>query len=183
MATFIQHLLQLALSPSRGWEDVSARMTSPARLVSAGMMPVVWAAAAAWLLQPLYSGSDVGWGGAVVMAMATVASYVVTYYVLGQLFQTFAGKLTDTGEPSAHKFVTVEAYVLGLLAACQTLVNALPWRMELLYILPAGVSLVLWKAERYLGIKEENTVKYYAYGCCLLVIPPYLIQGFFKLLI
>ena len=183
MATFFQNLAQLVLSPSRGWEDVSAQLTPPARLASRGMMPIVWAAAAAWFLQPLYAEGAAGWGGALVMAMATVASYIITYHVLGQVFLSVCDPLTDGGTASSHKFYTAEAYVLGLLAVCQTLVNALPWQMELLYILPAGVSLVLWKAERYLGIKEENTIKFYAWGCCLIVLPPYLIQGLFKILI
>lgn len=181
MASFFQNLVQLVLSPARGWEDISAQMTPPSRLASAGMMPIAWAAGAAWLLQPLYISSGTGWGAAAVMALATVASYVVTLHVLGPFFLSAAGALTDAGEGSPHKFATVQAYVLALLAACQTLVNALPWHMELLYILPAGVSLVLWKAERYLGIREENTIKFYAWGCVLVILPPYLIQGFFHL--
>lgn len=183
MFGYLKNLFQLIISPQSAWEDISAEMCPLRLLMRRGLMPMVAVACAAQVIQKVLYLPETGWGQLVVMLMATVASYVCTYFIFGHLLYNRARTMTDTGELSLQKCCTVQNYVLGLLALVQTVTWVLPPSMALSYLLPAGVSIVMWKAETYLAIRKDMTLSYYLWGTGCLILPPYFIQGFFKTII
>lgn len=183
MLGYIKNLFQLIISPRSAWEDISSEMRPTAELVRRGLAPMVGFVCVAVAVQKALYYPETGWGAVIVIMMAVAASYVCAYYVTGHLLFTRAETMTDSGSLSLQKCCTVENYVLGLLALVQVVTHSLPPSMALSYLLPAGVSIVMWKAETYLGIRKDMTLAFYLWGLGCLIISPYLIQGFFKMII
>lgn len=183
MLGYIKNLFQLIISSQSAWEDISAEMTPTDKLVRQGLTPMVALACIAVIVQKLCYKPEMNWGAVIILMLATAASYICTYYVLGHLLYNRSQEMTDSGSMSILKCSTVEIYVLGLLALVQVVTRVLPPSMALSYLLPAGVSIVMWKAETYLAIRKDMTLTFYLWGACCLILPPYLIQGFFKMII
>lgn len=183
MFRYLKNLLQLIISPKSAWEDISSEMVPPQRLTAFGLMPLVATASLTVVVRKVLYRPEMDWGSAVILILATAVSYVCSYYVLGRALCARTAAMTVSGEATDHKCRTMEAYVLGLLALVQIVTRLLPPSMALIYLLPAGVSIVMWKSEAYLGIRKDMTLTFYIRGLVCLILPPYLIQGFFKLII
>lgn len=152
-------------------------------LLRNGLWPLVALASLAVIVHKTLYKPEMDWGSAIVLVLATAVSYVCTYFICGRLLYTRSGAMTDSGELSEQKFFTVCNFVLGMLSLVQIITRILPPSMALIYLLPAGVSIVMWNSETWLGIRKDMTLTFYIWGVCCLILPPYLIQGFFKLII
>ncbi len=183
MLRYVKNLIQLIISPKSAWEDISAEMASPEELTGSGLWPLVALASLGEVVRKVFYRPQTDWGAAIVLVLATAVSYVCTYYIFGRLLCVRSSAMAVSEPASDHKCLTMESYVLGLLALVQLLTRLLPPSMALIYLLPAGVSIVMWKAEAYLGIRKDMTLTFYLWGVVCLILPPYFIQGFFKLII
>ncbi len=183
MLRYLKNLFQLIISPQSAWEDISAEMTATGTLSSRGLWPMTALAAILTVVQRVCYEQDADWGAALILILAAAAAYVCTYYIFGQILVDRMQTMAVSDSVSGQKGLTVVNYVLGLLCLVQIITEVIPYSIALSYLLPAGVSIVMWKAETYLGIRKDMTLSYYIWGVGCLILPPFLIQGFFKMII
>lgn len=180
-ATYAKQLLQLVLSPSRGWEDIAAAHTDPTRVSAQLMMPSFVVAAASAMLSMLFD-PDVTLSDAAIDAVVTFVAYFVSFAIAVQAFRTRLGKYIE-GEPDKDRNLTVIVYTLTLLALSTIICNFTPISAIISYILPLLVGLVAWKSASYLQVKQDREFGFAGFVMAFLALPPVVIQSAFAWLL
>lgn len=176
-ATYAKQLLQLVLSPSRGWEDIAAAGTDPKRASARLMMPAFVLAAASDMLRMLFD-SELVLSDAIVNAVVTFVAYFVSFAISVQAFRTRLGKHID-GEPDKGRSLTVIVYTMTLLALSTIICNFTPISAAIAYVLPLLVGMVAWKSATLLRVKPENEFGFAGFVMMFLALPPVVIQSAF----
>lgn len=176
-ATYAKQLVQLVLSPSRGWEDIAAADADPKRVSAQLMMPAFVLAAASDLLC-MFFDTELTLGDAVVNAVVTFVAYFVSFAISVQAFRTRLAKHID-GEPDSGRNLTVIAYTMTLLALSTIVCNFTPISAVISYILPLLVGLVAWRSAAFLRVKPDNEFGFVGFVMMFLALPPVVIQSAF----
>lgn len=176
-ATYAKQLLQLVLSPSRGWEDIAASGVDPKRVSARLMMPAFVLAAASNLPRWLFD-SELVISDLVVDAVVTFVAYFVSFAISVQAFRTRLGKYID-GEPDRERNLTVIVYTMTLLAISTIICNFTPFSAIMAYILPLLVGLVAWKSAALLRVKPDSEFGFAGFVMVFLALPPVVIQSAF----
>lgn len=177
MLLFIKNMLQLILSPGRGWEDISHEGRDPERLVSEGLYPIIGLASVSVFIQKIYH-SDFDIVTLLERAMIIFISYYVTLFIARIIFQSCMRKYVD-GEPNNNKFTTMTVYSIALMAFITIIDNLLPVHMDMLYLLPIAIALIMWKASAYLAVKKDRDYVYAIWAIVAIIVPPMLLQYIF----
>lgn len=180
-ATYAKQLLQLVLSPSRGWEDIAVACADPRQVSARMMMPSFVLAAASALARMLFDG-ELALSHAVVDAAVTFVAYFVSFAISVQAFRTRLGKHID-GEPDSGRNLTVIAYTMTLLAISTIVCNLTPFSAVLSYILPLLVGLIAWKSAALLRVNPDNEFGFAGFVMMFLALPPVVIQSAFAWLL
>ena len=152
---YCKNLLQLLLSPTCGWEDVSGSMPKPMLLARTRMLPLFGLAALAQFLALAYDGSmpaDV----AVIRGAAVFVSLLMAFFIGKVCFDWMLPAMAEVGAYNRRKADAVVVYTMGLMALAYIVPALLPVRLALNYILPIGVALVAMKAGAYLRVKPDK---------------------------
>ncbi|MCM1451920.1 MAG: hypothetical protein NC102_06655 [Clostridium sp.] len=177
MVLFFRNMIQLMLSPSRGWEDVAASGQDASTLLRQGVIPSFLLAAGSIFAQLLFH-----------LRLDTVDLFVgafvifVSYFVtLALAYRAFYARLkkwntrTDQG-----RCRIVADYALGLMALTTMICNFMPITLGLGYLLPLAITLVVWKAMPYLSVAEDREYDFLGLAFLAITLPPILIQAFFS---
>ena len=158
MWLFIRHLIQLLLSPARGWEDVSEAALSPKELQSKGYYPLIGLTSLSEFLPLMYSHSE-GFLHALEAAIAMAFSMFASLY-LGRLFlEMTLGKFIN-GELNHTKTNIFVICMMGINCLFIILTNALPASMTFLRLLPLLSVIIIFKSTAYMGIKDDNQLNF-----------------------
>ena len=177
---YLLNMLQLLLSPRRGWEDIAVCDTDPAKLLRRGFVPLILVTSLTCLPELWYhSGASVV--GVVESMIGCFVKFLVSYYVAGFCFSLYVPACTG-GELSPDKNHTFILYSLGLLCVFNILTNLLPMVPDMLYLLPIYVLFIMWRAISYMEIVFDGVMKFMILCVGAVIVPPFLFQYLFSLL-
>ncbi|MCM1483102.1 MAG: hypothetical protein NC043_02125 [Muribaculaceae bacterium] len=174
-------MLQLILSPTHGWEDISYDSAEPRKLMMQGFIPWLLIAAASSAIQLIYgNGAEVL--SVILEATVTFLKYFVTYYIAGFAFAIFMPRFS-AGSKSAEKHNhTFIIYSLGLMVLWSTVKHCLPIDMAILNFFPLYVILIMWRGVRYMRVASMAVIPFVGLTIFTIIIPPILIQLLFNLI-
>lgn len=175
MLHFLKLMLQLVLSPAKGWEDVAAGADTPRRTLRHGLLPLAALAGVASFTSLLYSDAP---SVAMVVLQGVVAfvKYALTYFA-GVAFMTYAlsNYMGRRDEVNHSRVETFCAYSTGIMALIGVLEGLLPMELTLLQFLPLYVIVVMCYAREYLGVSEQQIFRLAGVATVSIVLPVYLI--------
>lgn len=174
-------MLQLVLSPRRGWEDVAIDNIHYAKLLTGGYVPLIFLTSLTCLPELWY---NVGMTPAIVIErmIACFVKYLVAYYFATLCFSLYIPSFTG-GEMSINKNNTFIMYSLGILAVMNMVTNLLPMVPDMLYLLPVYVYFVMWRGLNYMEVKFNGVLKFMILNLLCVLLPTFLLQYLFNLII
>lgn len=158
MWNYFKSLFQLLLSPSRGWEDVSASGSSFEALVRGGYIPLVVITGLTEFIQLAYV-HDLTFLGALGEAVAVGGGMFASLYA-SRLFLDVCLKRYISDKINLYKVGNLCIYLLGLDCYYRIFANLLPASLTFLSFLPLISIIVLFKSIPYMEIEEEKAVNF-----------------------
>jgi len=179
---FLKCMLQLILSPTHGWEDISADGRDEHALVRGGLYPflvLTGLSAFAGLLFKHDLAVIVAVQRAAVIFVAYFASYFFAMFMLSFLLRG----IVCGGEVNERRLSTFVSYVTALLALLTLIGNCLPTSPAVMGFLPIYVLVILWKGWRYMAVVPGRVIRFVIMGFVTVILPPYLLRTLFNLIV
>ncbi len=170
MLRFLKNMLQLLLSPTRGWEDISADGTETQDLLEHGYYPLLGAVALSCFMK-FWWVADITLAAVLTRAVLTFGTFFAGYFLVRFILDLFAGNLVY-GEVSEKKLDTISIYCLSVLSFFILIENCIPANLTLLKFLPLFVALIAYKSARYLGVPSEDDFRYGLIAVVATVVVP-----------
>lgn len=170
MLRYLKNMMQLLLSPSRGWEDISADSTETQELLERGYYPLLGAVAISCFMKFLWI-KDITLAGVLTQAVLTFGTFFACYFLVRFILDLFAGNLVY-GEVSEKKLDNISIYCLSVLAFFILIENCIPANLTLLKFLPLFVAMIAYKSGRYLGVPSEDDFRYGLIAVVATVVVP-----------
>lgn len=181
MLRYLKNLFQLVLAPTKGWEDVSASLESPERLMRDAFFPLLGVAAASEFIRLFYHNSG-GFLTVFELAIALFGSFFVSFFVGRIILSNYLVNLVD-GELNQTKLSTFIIYGLGLLLLIEIIENILPTELTLVKFLPLFVALILYRATAYLSVKSGSELRFLCVAALAVIVLPIVIFSLLELII
>lgn len=178
---YLRDMLQLILSPVKGWEDVYADGLNSRELLVKGFIPFITIASLTVLLKIFYSPDATLAVGLQQMVVCFV-KYFVAYYLAVFLFTLFLPTCIE-GELSMAKVQTFINYGVGLLALVNIIKNCIPVELALSFMMPIYVLYILWRGLRYMNISFNGVGTFILLIIFALIAPPYALQYIFNFIL
>lgn len=181
---FFQYLLgmlQLLLSPRRGWEDIAVDNWPSGVILRKGFVPLLIIVSLT-CLPSLWYHSHATLAGVCERMVACFVKFLASYYVASFCFSLYIPSCTDN-VMSLNKNHTFIVYSLGLLALLNVLTNLLPMVPDMLYLLPVYVYFIMWRGITYMEVKFDGVISFMLLDLLALLLPPFLFQYLFNLII
>ncbi len=163
MLLFLKNIVQLVLSPSKGWEDISASLEQPDILLKRGYYPLLILASLSEFIRLIYH-EEIGVITLFEHAIALFGSYFISYFIGRLILEHYLKPMID-GEVNHTKTGIFTIYGLGLLVLIEIIANFIPTDLTIIRFLPVFVALILYRSNRYLTIKQECELRF----LCLLI--------------
>ncbi len=181
MLHYLLCILQLILSPAKGWEDISADGRDPRRLLLRGFLPFVIIVACSCFVRLLYH-----YPGTLTMltitAIVTFVQYLVSYLIAMFVMPWWLPDMIE-GEINDVRFDTYINYSVALMALVTLLKNLLPIDVSVLYFMPVYVALIMWKGERYMAVKPGRSFRFMVLAILAVILPPILLEALFGMIL
>lgn len=171
MIRFLKHLIQLVISPGRGWEDISYAGDKPEAIANDGLYPLFGLASLSAFVRYFYSDS-IGLIDMLLLALAIFLQYFVSYFAATFLLSSLAKKYVENEEPNEKKVMTTVSYSLAIMAIITIIENCLPMELSVVQFLPLYVAVVVWKGATYMAIKEAYVGHYMLVAILALIAIP-----------
>lgn len=173
MFDFIKYILQLLLSPARGWDDIAAEKPSAADMLRRGLYPLLAIAAVTEFLALIWE-RDVSFVSVLIRSIVDFGAYFISIFVARLLFEMYFPAMTGE-EPDRQRISLFIVFSLGIMVVFQIIDNVLPWDIVFLRFLPLYAVLVIYKAEDYLHVTEQSQMRFLLLGAGATVGVPLLI--------
>ncbi|MDE6130484.1 MAG: hypothetical protein K2F74_02725, partial [Muribaculaceae bacterium] len=134
MLQFLKHILQLILSPAKGWEDVSQASVAPAELCARGFYPLLGIAALSNFLRIFY-GNGISLVTAIERAVVDFGAYFSAYFLGALVLEQLLPSIVS-GEPNRKKIETCSLYAVSMIAIIRIIENCIPTELTLIRLLP-----------------------------------------------
>lgn len=170
MLRYLKNIFQLMLSPTKGWEDISADMTDVDELSRRGYYILIAIASLSELVRPFYE-RNLSWVVAVESAVALAGSYFVAVFIGRQILETYLKPLVD-GDINTTRINIFAIYTLGLLLIIEIIDNLLPTELTLVKFLPLFVALIIYKATLYMAVKPDHELRFLCISVAALIVVP-----------
>lgn len=174
-------MLQLILSPVKGWEDVSYDGFDSHKMFTKGFLPLISFCALTVFCKWFYHDD----ASAVVLfqqAIVCFLKYFAGYYLAMFCFSLYMPVCTDS-HVSLGKCATFVIYSLSLLTFVNILQNCAPLDMAVLYLMPLYVFYIMWRSIRYMSVSFNGVATFLCLCFFSIIVPPYLIQFLFNLVL
>lgn len=181
MLHFLRYMIQLLLSPAHGWEDIAAADTPTGELASRGFYPLTALTAVTAFLQLLYSSSAT-LPHVLVTAIVTFVMYFVGYFVAVFVMSVFLEPLLEDGYDS-RRVHTFSLYSMALLEIVGLLQNCSPVPLAIAVFVPVYIVIIMFKGYRYMHVGEHCRGRFVALCIAGMILPPFLMQFLFNLII
>lgn len=177
---YLRDMMQLILSPSKGWEDIALDNYDAKKLLKSGLIPLILISSiGVWINVFLDVESSV-WVAFQQMTVCFI-KYLATFYLANFVFTLYLPICID-GELSLQNCQTFICYGVGLLAFINLIQNIVPVEIALLYILPVYVLYILWRGLHYMNIGFHGVGTFILMIFFAILMPAYLIQYLFNLI-
>lgn len=164
MIKYLKNICQLILSPSKGWEDISASMTDVDVLFKKSYLPLIAVAAISEFVRLFYPNNG-GFLTVFEMSIALFCTYFVSYYIARLILENYLKPFVTT-EINGLRVATFVLYGLGLLAIIELIENVIRTELMLVKFLPLFIALVLFKGSKYMTVKSDKEFSF----LCLAVV-------------
>lgn len=181
MLRFIKYIFQLLLSPSHGWEDIEKEQPDPEELLRAGLYPLMGIAAATEFLAFAWH-RHIELAEVLMRALADFGTYFVSVFIAKLIFELYLKKVTAEA-PDERRSFTLIVLGIGLMVLIQIIDNCIPWNMVVLKFLPLYAVLVIYKASGFIGVRQDDELRFMGIAAGVIVVVPLLIYNLFYLLI
>jgi len=178
---YLLNMLQLLLSPRRGWEDIAVCDSPDTDILRRGFIPLLIITSLTYL-PGLWYHAGATLVGTIESMIACFVRFLVSYYIASFCFSLYVPSCTD-GQLSVSKNHTLILYSLGLLCVFSILINLLPMVPDMLYLLPVYVLFVMWRAITYMEVVFTGVMRFMLLSLVAVVLPPFLLQYLFNLVI
>lgn len=175
MFHFIKYVIQLMLSPSPGWEDISSEGREMNALVYRGLFPFALLVALSTFVGIF---DEKTFGDMMHVAIVSFVKYVMTYYLAVFMFSMYVSNLI-VGELNEKRNTTFIAYSIGVLMFINLFSNCIP-NVPLTELLPLYIIVVMTKGYKYMAIQKEKKVKFVLLSVISIFVPPYLFSSLFN---
>lgn len=172
MLKFLVCLLQLIISPAKGWDAIADEDIEPRKLCSEGFYPFIGVVACTVFVQYFYA-PELGIAELLQNAVITFVQYFITYFLASFIFSIFVSKLTQN-EVDEKRCDTFILYNLSLLALFQMINNCLPVEISIFQFLPFFDIFIIWFGIHYLSIKDNKKVLFLILSVVSIMVPPYI---------
>ncbi|MCM1037532.1 MAG: hypothetical protein NC406_09455 [Bacteroides sp.] len=181
MWLYIRQLIQLVLSPSRGWEDISAAAQTPAEVQRSGYVPWLAVTAASELVPLWYSPGLTVWA-AIESAIAVAGAMFVSVYLARIFLDMTLREHVDGGEVNPARTGVFVLYTVGLVCLYRVVANLLPATLTLVHFLPLLSVPVIFKAARYVGVKTDSVMAFTGLAAVAVIVLPMCMAGLLLLI-
>ena len=181
MLQYLKNLVQLVLAPAKGWEDVSASLATPERLLRDAFFPLLGVSALSEFIRLFYHNSG-GFLTVFELAIALFGSYFVSFFIARIILSNYIGGFID-GEVNQTKISTFIIYGLGLLLMIEIIENLLPTDLTLVKFLPLFVALILYRSTAYLAVKPGTELRFLCLAVIAVIVVPIAIFSLLELII
>jgi hypothetical protein len=178
---YLKDMLQLILSPAKGWEDISFDGADERGITRFGLCPFLLLTALTVPVQMLYH-ADLGWLTMLQQGIITFIKFLVTYYIGVFILSMYLPGLTS-GEVTEKRVHTFCAYIVGIIAVIDILQNCIPTDIAVLYLLPVYVVFIIWRGVSYMTVEAAHDIRFVVMSSLSLILPAYLIQLLFNLVL
>lgn len=182
MFRYLKNMLQLFLSPVKGWEEVARLNESPNKLMDKGFYPLLALVAITAFGEGIYGVDPFDIGKQLLNAINQTLALFLGVMVGRAAFESLLSHFT--AQPvnilRAH---TVVIYCVGLMAMIQLFINVCPIDLSVLWFLPAFVALVAWQSREYLAIKPDRGGQFFIFAVAVLIAAPLVFNKLFDLIV
>lgn len=177
MATYLIYLLQLIISPSKGWQAIGEASLKPRLLCSEGFFPLIGVVACSVFMRLLYY-DEATLPGVIQGAVVTFLAYFITYFLASFLLSLFGPNISENGSDETRNQIFV-IFNLSLLAIINLIANCLPMELSIIQFLPLFCCVVMWMGKDFLEIRRDKGVWFLVLGIVSVMVPPYVIERIF----
>lgn len=167
-------MLQLVLSPRRGWEDIAVDNVQSRRLLLGGYIPLIIVTALT-CVPGFWYHSDATVTGVIQQSVSCFVKFLAGYYIASFFFSLYMPSCTG-GEVNPNKNATFIIYSLGLLSMMNILTNLLPMVPDMLYLIPVYIVFIMWRGITYMEVKFNGVLTFMILNLLTVIVPPFLIQ-------
>ena len=170
MLAYLKYILQLLLSPGRGWDDIAEAHPAPDELLRRGLYPLLAIAALTEFLTLAWS-HDHGFVSVLIRAIVDFGAYFISIFVARLLFEMYFPAMCRR-EPDRERVSVFIIFALGLMVIFRIIDNVLPWNTVYLSFLPLYAVLVIYKSEAYLDVESHSQMRFLLLGAGATVAVP-----------
>lgn len=183
MWLYVKQLIQLILSPTRGWEDVSESCVLAADIQRRGFYPFIGLTAASEFLRLFYT-QGLGFWSVVLSAIALGGTMFVSFYLV-RLFMELAAMRIPlySGHYNAVKTDIFVTYMMGINCFYKIVENMLPANMTLLKFLPLISLIIIFKAESYMAVRPDSQLNFLGIAGVAVIGVPWCVGQLLSLII
>lgn len=157
MLLYIKQLLQLILSPARGWEDVSAEVMRPDEVQLRGFYPWLAVVGLSEFARLFYT--DINVMGCLLAAIAIAGALAISLE-LSKIFLELIIPMQIDPKINLDKLRLFNVFMIGLIGMYRVIANLLPPSLTLLSFLPALSLMVIFKSTAFLGIPGDRILSF-----------------------
>lgn len=182
MLRYLKNMLQLFLSPVKGWEEVARENVSPNALMDKGFYPLTAIVAITAFCKGFYGMAPFD---IVTQLLTAITQFLALFLGVMVGRATFESLLSQfTGQPvNVLRAHTVVVYCIGLMALIQVIINLCPIELPVLWFLPAFVAIVAWQSRMYLEVKSELSMKFFIFAAAVLIVAPLVFNKLLDLIV
>ena len=181
MAQLLKYLVQLVLSPGKGWDALAEEQPQAEALMHRGLLPLL-ALTSLSEFAALFWEQGLKFGTVLIRAVVDFGAYFVTVYIARLVFDIYVGRFT-AGQPDRERVAVLTVMAVGIMIAIQLIDNILPWNLVLLRFLPLYAVLVLYKSSSYMDVPTSREMNYMIMATLATVVTPLVIYYFFFFLL
>lgn len=159
MSSYPKMLLNLALSPAKGWEDIDDDSPDARRILTHGFLPLLCLTSLSVACQIFYHHE---WSASIMTLTAIVlfGKFFTAYYASILLMGIFLPRITAQGGYSEARTSNFCVLSLSMLAIITIIENGLPEGMPIAKFLPIYAIVIMWQGRGYLSIPAHNGVRF-----------------------
>lgn len=176
MLGYLRHMIQLILSPSRGWEDVASHPVSGREAFRHGLVPLIVIAGMSVFVRPLYQ-INISVAQLIPIAVIGILKYFLTYMIAHVSLSAYLPRITKDGQTDEQRLRLFLCFNIGQMCMIGIIANLLPMTLTLVEFLPLYVAVVMFKGREFMGVRSD-VVGGFAGATLLSVIVPVYLFGF-----
>lgn len=174
MKRYLLYLLQLFLAPSQGWKDIELDDCDESMLERRGFLPFALLSAVSVFMQLVYHPSISAIRlliDCVIELGALIAGY---YFAVAVMSASLPSICFD--EPSRRRIRVFCLCGLGLYALLGLIRNCMPSDFAIIYFLLIYLAIILWRANDYLDVMPDMTLRFVLLSIICVIMPPLVIE-------